>query len=109
MGRSQQRKGRNGEIELVRILNGFGVPADVGQALSYGTVPDIVNVTGIHVEVKRRERLNLSEAMKQAVRDAQRFRDGAPTVFHRRNREGWMVTMLLDDWIELYKKSEVII
>ena len=33
------------------------------------------------MEVKRVERLNVPEAMKQAVRDAERFHDGAPVVF----------------------------
>lgn len=58
---------------------------------------------GIHAEVKRVERLNVSEAMKQATRDAERFHDGAPTVFHRRSREGWLVTMRLEDWLEILK------
>lgn len=55
--------------------------------------------------VKRAERLNLSEAMKQAARDAQRFRDGASAVFHRRSREAWQVTMFLIDWLEMHKKK----
>lgn len=53
--------------------------------------------------MKRVERLNVSEAMKQARRDAVKFRDGVPCVFHRRNNEPWLVTMLFDDWITLYK------
>lgn len=56
---------------------------------------------GIHAEVKRVERLNVSQAMAQAVRDAERFQDGAPAVFHRRNREPWLVTMQLRDWLAL--------
>ncbi len=56
---------------------------------------------GIHAEVKRVERLNISQAMAQAVRDAEKFQDGAPAVFHRRNREPWLVTMQLMDWLAL--------
>lgn len=59
---------------------------------------------GIHMEVKRVERLNVSEAMKQAARDAERFNDGAPTVFHRRSREPWLVTMKLEDWLDIFGK-----
>lgn len=59
---------------------------------------------GIHIEVKRVERLNVSEAMKQASRDAERFHDGAPAVFHRRNREPWLVTMKLEDWLDIFQK-----
>lgn len=70
--------------------------------MSFGEIPDLTGLPGIHVEVKRRERLNVPEAMKQARRDSERFKDGAPTVFHRRNRESWLVTMRLTDWIDLY-------
>lgn len=45
----------------------------------------------------------LNAAMEQAIRDAERFHDGAPTVFHRRNRQPWLVTMLLEDWIKQYE------
>lgn len=40
--------------------------------------------------------------MKQAERDAERFKDGFPAVFHRRNREEWQVTMRFPDWMRLY-------
>ena len=46
------------------------------------------------------------EAMKQAVRDAEKFHDGAPTLFHRRSREPWLVTMRLHDWIALYDRQK---
>lgn len=59
------------------------------------------------MEVKRVERLNISQAMAQAVRDAERFKDGAPTVFHRRNREPWLVTMRLTDWLDLFGASQI--
>lgn len=103
MGKSQQRKGRSGELELVRILQDMGIPARPGDPVSYGTTPDIVGVPGIHVEVKRVERLNVDAAMDQAVRDAEKFCDGMPTVFHRKNRQPWLVTMKLTDWIKLYR------
>ena len=105
MGRSQQRKGRGAELELCRVLNDNGIPAEPGAALNYGSVPDIVGVEGVHVEVKRCEQLRLSEWMAQAIRDAGRF-GGLPCVFHRRNREEWRVTMPLAAWIVLYKSSK---
>lgn len=103
MGIKSQRKGKRGEEELAEILNGKGYEVKRGASQNYGTEPDISGLQGIHIEVKRSERLNLSEAMKQAVRDAERFRDGKPAVFHRKNREGWLCTMQLSDWIELYE------
>ena len=103
MGRSSQRKGRGGELELVRILNENGISAAPGMAESHGREPDVKGVPGVHVECKRVERLNVPEAMKQAIRDSEKFLDGTPTLFHRRNREPWLVTMLLSDWLRLYK------
>ncbi|WP_294755640.1 hypothetical protein [uncultured Flavonifractor sp.] len=104
MGRASQRKGRAGELELARLLRGYGYDVQPGQAVSYGATPDLVGLSGVHIECKRNERLNVPEAMAQAVRDADRFRDGAPAVFHRRNRSGWLVTMRLPDWMKMYQK-----
>lgn len=104
MGRASQRKGRAGELELARLLRGYGYDVQSGQAVSYGATPDLVGLSGVHIECKRNERLNVPEAMAQAVRDADRFRDGAPAVFHRRNRSGWLVTMRLPDWMKMYQK-----
>ena len=103
MGRSQQRKGAAGERELVEALREYGYAVNRGGSMTFGSVPDVYGLRGIHVEVKRVERLNISKAMRQAVKDKNRFHDGVPCVFHRKNREPWMVTMLLEDWIELYK------
>jgi Holliday junction resolvase len=98
-----QKKGRHGEIELSRILNDNGIPARPGNALNFGTMPDVTGIDGIHAEVKRVEKLNVQEAMGQAIRDAEKFGDGTPALFHRRNRTPWLVTMRLDDWLKLYK------
>ncbi len=102
MGRSQQRKGAEGERELARILTGYGYDIQRGGSLSFGDVPDLVGLPGVHIEVKRVERLNVPEAMGQAIRDSDRFKDGIPALFHRRSRSPWLVTMRLEDWIKLY-------
>ncbi len=82
----------------------YGCEVQRGGSLTFGTVPDLVGLPGVHIECKRVERLNLYEAMRQAQRDAERFQDGAPCVFHRRNRKPWLVTMQLTDWMKLYKR-----
>lgn len=105
MSKSQQRKGADGERELVTVLKDYGFATERGGSETFGTVPDITGLPGIHIEVKRVERLNISEAMTQAIRDAARFCDGMPTVFHRRNRQPWLVTMRLDDWMTIYRKT----
>lgn len=106
MGRTEQRKGARGETELMNILKAEGYQITRGGSLSYGNLPDLSGLPHIHIECKRVERLNLSEAMKQAELDANRFHDGFPSVFHRKSRKAWLVTMRLDDWLLLYKRAE---
>lgn len=106
MGKSQQRKGRAGELELCKLLQSRGYPVEPGQAISYGSTPDLVGLPGVHVEVKRAEKLNVPAAFAQAKRDSEKFQDGIPAVFHRRSREPWLVTMSLADWLELYSKRQ---
>ena len=103
MGRMQQRKGADGERELAAILAEYGYSVTRGSPMNYGTEPDLSGLPNIHVEVKRQEKLCLTTALAQAQVDSQKFRDGLPAVFHRRNREKWQVTMQLDDWIKLYE------
>lgn len=102
-GKSSQRKGANGERELAKVLEAEGYNIERGGSQSFGTVPDLMGLPGIHIEVKRVERLNVTEAMHQAERDSERFHDGTPAVFHRRSREPWLVTMRLSDWLKLYR------
>ena len=102
-GKGCQRKGAQGERELCGILQQAGYDVRRGGSLSFGEVPDLMGLAGVHIECKRAERLNIGEAMSQAIRDSERFRDGAPCVFHRRNRSCWLVTMTLSDWLNLYR------
>lgn len=105
MSKSQQRKGADGERELAAKLRDYGYEIERGGSLSFGEVPDLVGLPGVHIECKRVERLNVSEAMQQAIRDAERFRDGAPVLFHRRNRQPWLVTLRLEDFMDMYGRS----
>ena len=104
MGRPSQRKGADGERELAARLRQHGYEIARG-GFCFGSTPDLVGLPGVHIEVKRVERLNVGEAMNQAIRDAERFQDGAPALFHRRNRQPWLVTMRFEDWIRGYQKS----
>ena len=108
MGKSSQRKGRAGELELARLLQKQGYPVEPGQAAIFGATADLVGLPGIHIECKRVEKLNVPQAMEQAVRDAEKFHDGAPALFHRRNRQPWLVTMRLEDWVHLYSGSQAV-
>lgn len=103
MGAKSQRKGRAAELELSRILQGHGYPVEPGRAQSYGEVPDLTGLDGIHIECKRCQQLRIPDWMKQSADDAKKFGDGLPAVFFRRNREPWMVCMALSDWMKLYR------
>ena len=105
-GKASQHKGADGERELAAVLREYGYEIKRGGSLSFGEAPDLAGLPGIHIECKRVERLNVSEAMHQAIRDSEAFRDGAPTVFHRRSREPWLVTMRLADWMTLYDRQK---
>ena len=68
-----------------------------------GEASDCVGLEGIHQECKAVERLNIVEAMNQAVRDSTKEGEGnLPIVAHKRNRTPRYVTMLAEDWFKLY-------
>lgn len=112
MGKTQREKGKRGERELAGILRDYGYDCRRGQQYCGAAGDaDVVGLLGIHIECKRVERLNLQDAMSQAVRDTEAekmpFGDEIyPAVFHRRDRCEWLVTMRLEDWIELYREWE---
>ena len=104
-GRASQRKGAEAERELARLLRGYGYEVERGGSLSYGTVPDLTGLPGLHIEAKRCERLALPAWVEQAEADAARFRDGVPVVVFRQSREPWRVCLRLSDFMEIYKKT----
>lgn len=82
-GRKSKNKGRVGERELANKLKEYGFNARRGQQFcgSNGDA-DVVGLPGLHIECKRVEKLNLTDAMSQSISDA---RDGEiPTVMHRK-------------------------
>ena len=105
MAINSRNKGAEGERELSRILTGYGYPSRRGVQYSGANGdPDVVGLPYIHIEAKRVERLNIEDAMSQSIHDA---REGElPAVFHRKNRSPWLVTMRLEDWIEIYREWE---
>lgn len=100
---NSRRKGAAGERELAGKLRDYGYEARRGQQYCGANGDaDVVGLPGIHIECKRVERLNVDEAMWQARRDA--GAEELPAVFHRKNGQGWLVTMKLDDWMGLYSE-----
>lgn len=101
-----KQKGKRGELELVKKLKEYGY--DCKRSVQYCGAngdADVIGLEGIHIECKRVERLNIDDAMLQAIRDR---REGEyPAVFHRKNNHEWLVTMRLNDWIEIYREWRV--
>lgn len=102
---NSREKGAAGERELAGILKKYGYDCRRGQQYcGINGDADVVGLSGIHIEVKRREKLNLYDAIRQAVRDA--AGKVLPAVFRRKNDCEWLVTMRLDDWIVMYREYE---
>ena len=103
---NSRTKGAVGERELAKKLREYGYDCRRGQQYCGANGDaDVIGLPRIHIECKRVERLNIDEAMGQAIRDR---REGEyPAVFHRKNNHEWLVTMRLENWIELYKEWRV--
>ena len=104
-----KRKGKVGELEWARFCKNQGY--DVRRTAQYcgntGDASDCVGLPHIHHEVKRVEKLNIQDAIDQAVRDSgQAGRGDIPVVAHRKNHCDWLVTMRADDWFRLYREWE---
>lgn len=100
---NSREKGAAGEREFANICKAKGfTEARRGQQYSGANGDaDVVGLPFMHIEVKRVERLNVSNAIKQAKEDARKRE--IPLVAHRKNREGWLITMELDEWFLLYE------
>jgi len=96
---NSRQKGAAGEREWAQFLRELGIDhARRGQQFSGGVdSPDVVGLAGTHCEVKRVEKLNVTNAMLQAIRDANE--QALPYVAHRKNREEWLVTIRAQDII----------
>ena len=100
-GKAARDKGANGERELANYIKDmWGYDVHRGKVFYHES--DVVGLPGIHIECKRVEKLNINKAMDQAKEEAKKRGDGLPTVFHRKNRSGWLVTMTIEDWMDLY-------
>lgn len=99
---NSRRKGAEGERELAKELATYGFDCRRGQQFKGGgDSPDVVGLPGVHIECKRVEHLNIEKAMVQSRRDAEGTED-VPVVMHRKNREGWKVTMDLAEFMNMY-------
>ena len=102
---NSREKGKRGELEAAHLLQEYGYDARRSQQFAgMNGDADVVGLPGMHIEVKRVEKLNLENAMEQSARDARE--NEIPIVLHRKNRSEWLVTMSFTDWMELYQAWE---
>lgn len=104
---NSRAKGKTGELEIAKLLREkFGYEdARRGQQHAGGPdSPDVMGVDGLHIEVKRVEKLNVEEAMQQSERDC--GENEVPVVFHRKNKERWKATLRLDDFMNLWRNRK---
>lgn len=100
---NSKRKGKKGELDFAKFCREQGYDVRRGQQYNGLEGEDVVGLPGIHVEVKRVERLNIYDAITQSKRDAQ---GKIPIVAHRRNNCEWLITMRAEDWFKLYREWE---
>lgn len=101
MGKMSREKGKAGEREVAKLFQHYGIEAKRGCQFRGGPdSPDVMGVPGLHIEVKRTERLNLYDAMEQCWNDAEGY--DVPVVIHRRNGKPWIVAMGFDDFMRIY-------
>lgn len=103
---NSRQKGKTGELEIAKLLReqyGY-TDARRGQQFHGGAdSPDVTGVDGLHIEVKRVEKLNIEEALKQSENDS--GENDVPVVFHRKNKEKWKATLRLDEFMKLWRDA----
>lgn len=103
MGKMQREKGKEGEREVAKISAeaGFSNSKRGVQYKGSPGSPDVVGIPGVHLEVKRVEKLHLWPAYDQACNDAGEAE--YPVVVHRSNRKPWVAILSYQDFLEIYK------
>jgi len=101
MGRMSRDKGKRGEREACKALSDAlgGLYRRSVQYCGRGGTADITGLTGIHMEVKRVERLSLYPALEQAQGD--KLPKEKPIVLHRKNGKPWVLICYVHDLKEI--------
>lgn len=104
---NSKQKGARFERQLASRLREYGY--DARRTAQYcgntGDASDVVGLPGLHIEAKHQEQMRLYEWMSQAKRDSEGT-GKLPVVFHKKNNAEILVTMTLNDWMNLYREWE---
>ena len=106
MAVNSKQKGARFERTLASKFREYGYDCRRGQQYCGANGDaDVVGLPGIHIEAKHQETMRLYEWISQAKRDAAGKGD-LPAVFHKKNNAEILVTMTLEDWMNLYREWE---
>ena len=103
MGRLSREKGKRFERQVAKMFKewGYGAYRTAQFRGNTGQAADVEGVPGIHIEAKHQEQMRLYDWAAQAKRDS---KEQKPVVIHKANNKPVLVTMLFDDWIQLYNE-----
>lgn len=109
---NSRRKGKDGELALVRKLKEYGY--DVRRSQQYAGInsdADVVGIDHLHIEAKYRQNGHgqTYEWLNQAKREARP--DEIPVVMHKKvskeyRGNEWLVTMTLEDFIKIWSEYD---
>lgn len=99
MACNSRNKGKRGELEAAAAINEILPHANARRGKQFAgseDTPDVVapGLKGLWIEVKRREKLRLREWVDAA---AEQCGDLVPVIAHRKNGEGWLITIRMED------------
>lgn len=102
---NSKKKGSGGELEVANLLKKQGFTKAQRTEQYNGNLggADVIGMDGIHIEVKRVEKLNIDNALSQAERDCKN--SDLPIVVHRKNGKKWKVTLTLELFLKLLIKG----
>ena len=103
---NSKAKGARFERNLASRLREYGYDCRRGQQYCGANGDaDVVGLPGLHIEAKHQETMRLYDWVSQAKRDSSGT-GKLPAVFHKKNNAEILVTMTLDDWMNLYREYE---
>ena len=109
---NSRRKGKDGELRLVKKLKEYGYDVRRGQQYSGANGDaDVVGIDHLHIEVKYCANGHGStyEWIEQSKRDAKA--DEIPVVMHKKVSSAdrgneWLVTLRLDDFMSMWSEYD---
>lgn len=99
--KNSKQKGKRGELQAKHYLTKLlGIKIERSAQNKGGADSHDLDFYEINFEVKREQNLSIKKAMEQSIRDCSE--DQVPTVFHRKNRTEWLITVPLSEVDRFY-------